>query len=437
MSDLSELKKVLEDQGRTFDEFKKANDALIAAKAEGKAVGELTAKVEAINEQLSKIDEQKAAIEDTLVKLQRSSSLAGAGEKGVDPEIELKSFNLMLRANAKSGAPAAVVEAEHYTAYKSAFMKLLRGGPNMLNGDEQKALIAGSDPDGGYMLPAAAVGRMVSKVFELSPIRQIASVQSISGPALEGMYDNDESSSGWVGEVAARTDTTTPQVGKYRIEAFEMYAQPKASQTVLDDAATDVEGWLAGKVANRFARKEADAFINGDGLVQPRGFATYATAATADSTRTWGTIEHKATGVSADFAASSPGDILFDLIQAFKPNYLQRASWVTRREVIAKIRKFKEATTNAYMWQPGLQAGQPDKLLGYPIVIAQDIPTLAASSLSMWLGDWSEAYQIVDRMGVRTLRDPFTSKPYVVFYSTMRVGGQVLNFEAIKAIKFI
>jgi predicted phage gp36 major capsid-like protein len=142
------------------------------------------------------------------------------------------------------------------------------------------------------------------------------------------------------------------------------------------------------------------------------------------------------TTANGDFAASNPADKLFDLIQAFKTVYLQNARWVTTREVIAKVRKFKESTTNAYMWQPGLAQGTPDTLLGYPIVIAQDVPALATGSLSMWLGDWMEAYQIVDRFGIRTLRDPFTDKPYVHFYSTRRVGGGVVNFEALKAISF-
>lgn len=433
MSDLSEVKAIAEKIGQAFEEFKKTNDAIVQGKADGKAVADLEQKLAKISTDLDGLAEAKGKIEDALVKLSRPS---GADQFDKDAKLEVKTFNDMRRANAKSGAPVNEVELDAYVAYKSAFTKLVRGGPNILEPAEQKALVAGSDPDGGFLLPAAAVGRVVGKVYELSPIRQIAGVQAISGPALEGVYDNDEASSGWVGEVGSRTETNTPQLGKYRLEAFEIYAAPKASQTILDDSAVDVEAWLAAKVADRFARQEADAFINGDGLVKPRGFATYTTAATADSSRAWGQIEHKATANNGDFASSNPADTLFDLIGAFKTAYLQRAKWVTRREVIAKVRKFKESTTNAYMWQPGLQAGQPDTLLGYPIVNCQDVPTLATGSLSMWFGDWMEAYQIVDRIGIRTLRDPFTAKPYVVFYSTKRVGGGVLNFEAIKAVKF-
>ena len=157
--------------------------------------------------------------------------------------------------------------------------------------------------------------------------------------------------------------------------------------------------------------------------------------ATADSARTWGQLEHVLSGASADFAASNPADKLFDLVGAFKDQYLQNARWVTRREVMTKVRKFKESTTNAYIWQPGLQQGQPQLLLGFPVTIAQDMPTLAADSLSMAFGDF-RGYQIVDRIGIRTLRDPYTAKPYVKFYTTARVGGGVVDFEAIKFIKF-
>jgi HK97 family phage major capsid protein len=198
----------------------------------------------------------------------------------------------------------------------------------------------------------------------------------------------------------------------------------------------DVESWLAMKVADKFARVEGAAFINGNGVGQPRGFASYTTAATADGSRAWGTLEHVVTGASGAFHTTQ-ADPLFTLIGAFKSAYLQNARWVTTREVIAAIRKFKTTTTAEYIWQPGLQQGQPQVILGYPVVIAQDMPALAANSLSMALGDFSEGYTVVDRQGIRTLRDPYTNKPYVVFYSTKRVGGAVVNFEAIKFIKFI
>jgi HK97 family phage major capsid protein len=432
--DLSEIKNVLDAQGRAWEEFKTANDALLKAKAEGKAVGDLEAKVAKIGSDLDKIASLKTEFDAAIAEMKRPR----AGDTATaDFEIETKQFNLFRTAHANRGVAVAPVDGDTYAAYKRAFWTLCRtGNVELLDAPERKALQAGVDSDGGYLLPAPTVGRIVKKVYELSPLRQIVNVQAISTDALEGLNDLDEASCGWVGEIGTRSDTNTPTVGKYRLEAHEMYAQPKATQKILDDAAIDIEGWLADKVADKFARTEGAAFITGNGVTQPRGITTYTTAATADASRSWGQFEHVVTGANGGFAASTPADVLFDLIGKFKQAYLQAAKFLTRREVITLIRKFKEATTNAYMWQPGLQAGQPDRLLGYPITIAQDMPAVATGSLSLAFGDFMEAYTIVDRMGARTLRDPYTDKPYVKFYTTRRVGGGAINYEAVKFLKF-
>ena len=430
---MNEIKTILDAQGRAFEEFKTTNDALIKAKAEGKAVGDLETKLAKIDTDLSNMSELKAEFDALAAKVNRP---ARGAEETESVEKEVKSFNQMRKAAAGQGATVADISEEQFKAYKGAFWEYQRkGNIDWLSEGERKAMSVGTDSDGGYLVPAPTTGRIVQKVYDLSPIRQIANVMSISTDALEGVNDLDESAYGWVSEVGTRSDTTTPQVGKYRIEAHEMYAQPKATQKLLDDSAVDIEAWLANKVADKFARAEGAAFVVGTGVGQPRGFASYTTAATADATRAWGTIEHVKTGANGAFHTTQ-ADPLFDLIGAFKPNYLQNARWVTRREVIAAIRKFKTTTTLEYIWQPGLQAGQPDRLLGYPITIAQDMPTLATGSLSMALGDFMEAYQIVDRLGMRTLRDPYTDKPYVKFYTTKRTGGAVVNFEAVKFINF-
>ena len=214
-----------------------------------------------------------------------------------------------------------------------------------------------------------------------------------------------------------------------------MYASPKVTQTLLDDSAVDIESWLAMKVADKFARVEGTAFLQGNGAGKPHGLCAYSTAATADETRAWGVFEHVITGANGDFHTTK-GDPLQDLIGAFKDEYLQAASFLMRREVRTKIRKLKEATSDRYLWEPSLQAGQPDMLLGYAARIDQYIPALATGSLSLGFGDFRKAYTIVDRVGIRTLRDPFTDKPFVKFYTTKRVGGDVVNFEAIKLMKF-
>lgn len=441
MSTEAQLKDTIDQLGRRFEEFKAANEAQIKegirdAVREAKldklneAITELSAKKDEFEKRLKDERENREEVERKLNRLRLNGK-----DPESDPVAETKSFNDYRRSFATG--PVSDISVEEYSAYKSAFWQLVRkGNVERLSDSERKAMQAGVDSDGGYLLPAPSVGRIVTRRFDLSPIRQIANVQPISTQALEGIADTGEASYGWVAEAGTRSDTDTPTVQKYRIEAHEMYAAPKATQTLLDDAAVDVEAWLAGKVADKFARVEGAAFVTGTGVGQPRGFTTYTTAATADTSRTWGQLEHVNTGANGAFHTTQ-ADPLFDLIAAFKPAYLQRANWVTTRAVIAAIRKFKTSTTSEYIWQPGLQMGQPERLLGYPVVIAQDMPAhTTTGALGMALGDFREGYTIVDRQGIRTLRDPYTSKPYVIFYSTARVGGGVVDFDAIKFIRF-
>ena len=434
MSDILEIKSLIEAQGKAWEEHKKTNDELLKAKAEGKAVADLEAKLAKVSDEMDKLAELKADFDKFILESQRP----GASKSDENTEAECKSWNAMLRADfqSKGRSIPAEVSVDAYAQYKSAFYSLVRHGDiERLSADERKALSAGSDPDGGYLLPTPTVGRMVKRVYEQSTMRQLANVLTISTDALEGIVDNDEADAGWVSEMGARNDTDTPQVGKYRIEAHEMYAQPKVTQKLIDDAATDVEAWLADKVADKFARVEGNAFWNGNGVGQPRGLAAYTTAATGDGSRAWGTFEHVLTGANGDFHTTK-ADPLQDLLGAFKDQYLQNASFVMRREVRTKIRKLKEATSDRYLWEPSLQAGQPDRLLGYPVRIDQYIPAITTGSLSLAFGDFREAYTIVDRIGVRTLRDPYTAKPYIRFYSTKRTGAGAVNTEAVKFLKF-
>ncbi len=434
--EIKDIATMLEERKKAFDEFVKTNDELLKAKAEGKAVGDLTAKVELLSKACDKFDEIKDAVEELQKKANRPQT-DGEIKAVADLETEVKQFNIMLRADFQSkGKPApSEVDAKGYTEYKSAFFKVMTGTPlDNLSSDERKAMSAGSDPDGGYLLPPSTVGRMVSKLYEQSTMRQLATVQTISTDKLEGIVDNNEADAGWVSELGTRSDTTTPTVGKYEIGAHEMYAMPKASQKILDDAATNVEAWLAGKVADKFARVEGAGFTTGTGVGQPRGLFSYTTAATGDDSRAWGQFEHVVTGANGAFHTTK-ADPLQDLIGAFKDQYLNGASWLMRRELRTDIRKMKEATSDRYLWEPSLQMGQPDRLLGYPARVDQYVPAKATGSLSLAFGNFAEAYTIVDRMGIRTLRDPYTAKPYVVFYSTKRTGGGAVNFEAVKFLK--
>mgnify|MGYP006336564719 CR=1 FL=1 len=436
MSDILEIKTMLEERKKAYDELQKTVTELKAANDGGKAIGDLTAKVELLTKSCDKFDEMKEAFDELQKKANRpqtDSEFKAANEL----TAETKGFNIALRAEyqAKGKAFPGELSTDAYKQYKSGFLKMVSGvSIDDLSSDERKAMSAGSDPDGGYLLPQSTVGATLSKIYEQTVMRQLANVQTISTNDIEGVIDNDEASAGWVSELGSRSDTATPTVGKWRIEAHEMYAMPKISQRILDDAATDVEAWLSNKVADKFARVEGAAFWTGTGVGQPKGLAAYTTAATSDDTRAWGQFEHIKTGANGAFHTTK-ADPLQELIGAFKSQYLQNASFCMRRELRTDIRKMKEATSDRYLWEPSLQAGAPDRLLGYPVYIDQYMPAKATDSLSLAFGDFKQAYTIVDRMGIRTLRDPFTAKPYVVFYSTKRTGGGAQNTEALKFLK--
>ena len=301
--------------------------------------------------------------------------------------------------------------------------------------DAFKSIVANVDPQGGFLMPAPTEGRIVAKVYETSPMRQFASVQTLNGDKLEGLIDNDEADSGWVSEQGTRTETGTPEVGRYAIDVHEQYARAKVSQKSLDDMAS-VESWLVGKIGDKFTRVENNAFFVGNGIGKPRGLTDYDTAATADGSRSWGTIEHIATSQNGAFPTSNPGDTLVDVVYALKAAYRGNARWMAPKAVYRLIRKFKQSADAPYIWEPAFGEGQPARLLGYPVVEAEDMPALATSSLSLAFGDFRAAYQIVDRLGMRMVRDIYSSKPFVEFYAIKRTGGGVVNFEAVKFVKF-
>ncbi len=316
----------------------------------------------------------------------------------------------------KSGVPSE---------YSKAFRTYLRKGMDAgLEALESKALSVGSDSDGGYLVTETMSESIVRKIHESSPMRALARVEIISTDALDVIEDASDASASWTGETDSVTDTTTPQVGKHTIFTHEMYAQPKATQKLLDDAAIDVEMWIAEKVANKFARMEAGAFVSGDGTNQPKGILSY-----ADGT-SWGEIEQVASGTSGEVTA----DGLVALYYSLQEDYARNATFLMNRAVTQNVRLLKESTTDQYIWQPGLAAGAPDTLLGVPVAQAADMPVASADSLSVAVADFSQAYLIVDRIGLRVLRDPFTDKPFVKFYTTKRVGGEVVNFDAIKVM---
>lgn len=430
MSDIIEIKRLIEEQGTAWEEFKRTNDQLIKAKADSKATDGLEVKLTNLEKVLDACEEKLKSVDDFMLKMNRPGATGGGN---ADLEVEAKSFSQLAVMRGKGP-----VSVDQYSEYKTAYMSYLRkqGNVEMLSDVERKALSAGSDVDGGYFLPASTAMSIVEKVRNGSVLRQLASQMTISTNSVEGLVDRNDATSGWVGEVAARPATNTPQVGKDRIECAEMYAYPELTQTIIDDAAIDVEAWLADKVATSFTDLENTGFFTGNGVTQPRGLFSYTTNQTADATRTWGVFESVKTGASADFNSTAPADYIIDLTTKLKTGYHANAKFLANRAVIAKIRKLKEATTNAYMWQPGMQAGVPPMLFGYPILADENVPALAADSLSLAFGDFKRAFLIVDRIGMRTLRDPYTNKPKVGLYVTKRVGSAARDFDAVKFQKF-
>jgi len=236
---------------------------------------------------------------------------------------------------------------------------------------------------------------------------------------------------GWVGGTGARAQTGTPALGVLEFPTAELYANLAATQTLLDDSFVNLEDWIAGEVEEAFAGQERAAFVNGDGDDKPRGFLDYDLV--AEGAHVWGKIGYVATGVDAGFAAADPVDDLIDLIYAPKPQFRQNARFVMNRKTVSSVRKLKDDDGH-YIWEPNDAGGAT--LLGYPITEIEDMPDIAADAPAIAFGDFARGYLIVDRAGVRVLRDPYSAKPYVLFYVTKRVGGGVQNFDAIKALKF-
>ncbi|NUN51826.1 MAG: phage major capsid protein [Planctomycetaceae bacterium] len=416
-----ETKKLIEAQAKAIADFRAANDKALAQKAEkGYVDAQLQERVEKLNAKIDEIGDSIKAATERLEKRIQTAGLFGPAAEGAEKEL--------LVVEQFGATVGRVVSLEEYRSYRKEQVAYLRRG---LVGDTMAALSEGSDPDGGYLVTPDTSGRMVKKLFESSPIRQIAAVQTITSEALEGTTDlNDVGAVTWVGETTTPTETDTPQVGKWRIPVHEMAVEPRASQRLLDDAAVDVEAWLSGKVADKMARGEATVFVTGNGVAKPRGFTTYTTAATADASRSWGTLQHVESGTSGAVTA----DELIDLVHELKPHFRAGARWVMSRRTLAKVRKLKDGQGN-YLWERDFKATGSGLLLGFPITEAEDMPAVAANALAIAFGDFMAGYQIVDRQGIRVLRDPFTAKPQVKFYTTRRVGGDVIDFEAIKFLK--
>jgi HK97 family phage major capsid protein len=437
---LDEMAAAVEAGNKAFEEFKSKNDERLK-EVEGKNFDDVVRKEELERIEKSIADAQEMN-EKMAARLKRINRYGDAGSEAAE-EREEKAFTWWANTMAAKGQKVTrdqftEEKQEEVEAYKKAFNKFMRhkGDDKLMTAEDLKALSVGSDPDGGYVVDLDTSGRMVMRIFETSPMRQYASIQNIGTDALEGLHDNDEAAFGWVGETGARSETNTPQLEKYRIPVHEMYAKPSATQKLLDDASINMEAWLQSKVVDKFARAENLAFVSGSGVDRPRGFTTYPDYASAGTFEV-GAIEQFDTGVNGGFAAApAGGDALINALYGLKAPYRANATWFMNRSTTAKVRQLKDSD-GAYLWQPGIQAGQPATILGYPMASFEDMAnSTGTGALAIAVGDMREAYQIVDRIGVRVIRDPYSNKPYVEFYSTKRVGGDVVNFEALKFVCF-
>ena len=294
--------------------------------------------------------------------------------------------------------------------------------------------IQGTVPgDGGYAVPDELDSRIASQLVAISPIRRIAQVVQVGSAGYRKLVTTGGTASGWVSETAARPGTATPQFAEIAPPGGELYANPAASQAMLDDAAFDLEGWLASEIAAEFARAEGAAFVGGNGTDRPRGFLSAPASLASDPARPFGTLQYLATGDAAGLG-SAIELVLIDLVHSLKAGYRQGASWVMNSATLAEVRKLK-TDDGAFLWQAALSEGQPDRLLGYPVVEAEDMPDVAAGAAPVAFGNFRAGYLIAERSATSILRDPFTNKPFVHFYATKRVGGQVLDSAAIKLLK--
>lgn len=398
MKSADDLAGAFDDFMRTFEAFKSANDARLV-EIERRAADPLTAQ---------KVDRISRALDDLSLKMNR-------------PQV----------ASASAGSPARSLSQIQHKAAFDAYVR--KGETGTLRDLEGKALAAASDPDGGYLVPDETERTVNASLRAISPIRAIAGVRQVSSSVFKKPFSVTGFGTGWVGETAARPETTTPTLAELSFPTMELYAMPAATSALLDDGAINVDEWIAEEVRTAFAEQEGVAFVTGNGANRPRGFLDYPKVANA----TWshGNLGFIATGTAGALPAVNGSDKLIDLVYAVKAAYRANGTFVMNRATQAAVRKIKDADGN-YVWQPAGAPGEAPSLMGYAIAETEPMPDIANDAFAIAFGDFRRGYLVVDRVGIRVLRDPYSSKPYVLFYTTKRVGGGVQDFDAIKLLKF-
>jgi HK97 family phage major capsid protein len=394
-----EARAALADVLSAFESFKAANDQRIAAIETKRADVLLEEKVGRIDEAVS---QAQARLDRMMADLRRPSLSADA--------------------------PLARVDER-----KAAFDHYVKTGETASSLLEAKGLSEGVATAGGYVAPPELERLILRRLAATSVMREICQVRTIGSGTFRKPVSPTGLAAAWVAETAARPETTAPTLDVIDFPAGELYASPAATQALLDDAYVSIDEWLAEEVQDAFAAQETTAFVTGDGVNKPKGLLAYTAA--PDASYSWGQVGYLATGVAGAWPASNPTDKLIDLIYAAKTQYRQNGRFVMNRRTVSAVRKFKDAQGN-YIWNAALQPGQSATLLGFPVTEIEAMPDVAANACSIAFGDFEKGYLIVDRAGVRVLRDPYSAKPHVLFYTTKRVGGGVQNFDAVKLLKF-
>lgn len=354
---------------------------------------------------------------------------------GIDAKFEEQEQRMtkMDRKSLLAARPALGMGAEVEAPHQKAFAAYLRSGDD--DGlrslpMEGKAMSASVAADGGYLVDPQTASDIKSAMNATASIRAIATVVSVESTSYDVLIDHTELGAGWANETATTAETDTPQIDRITIPLHELSALPKVSQRLLDDSAFDIEGWLASRISDKFARSEAGAFVNGDGVDKPTGFLTYPTV--DNDVWTWGNLGYVVTGSNTGIV---DGDPIIELVYSLGAEYRANASFVMNSKTAGLVRKLKDAD-GRFLWSDGLAQGEPARLMGYSVLIAEDMPDVGTDAMAIAFGDFANGYTIAERPDLRVLRDPFSAKPHVLFYATKRVGGAVSDFNAIKLLKF-
>ena len=406
-----EARAAMHEMMAAFEAFKGANDARLD-EIERKSSADTL-----LEEKVARIDQGVGAAQARLDRVMSEQRRPLIGD-GVAPSWSAK---------ADRSSPSAYADVE----VKAAFDGYIRTGRDL--GLELKAGLSSASGSGGYVVPPETERAIERRLMAGSPMREICTVRTVGSGVFRKPVSTAGIASGWVAETAARPETDPATLALLEFPAADLYANPAATQSLLDDALINLDEWLAAEVEDAFAAQETQAFVTGDGTNKPKGFLSYSLV--ADASHAWGDIGYVASGAAGAFAGTNPADKLIDLIYAPKAQYRPNGRFVMNRKTVGAVRKFKDADGN-YIWSPATRPGETASLLGYPVTEIETMPDIAANSASIAFGDFQRGYLIVDRAGVRVLRDPYSAKPYVLFYTTKRVGGGVQNFDAIKVMKF-